>query len=400
MAFGLNPRYSWNLNPESISQENFIVVAADAARRMNRNIMRKIFFLALISISVHNHSSAQAFNVSEAEALKAAKAIEASIKERNPTVLGNFFDLPVLIERIKEKSIQATKSEEMFQGFKSTFKMDYFGTQMVDASEDGSYELLRSYETQGKRHLLFRMFGKHGINYHDYLLIKVGQQVKAADVYVYLTGEEMSTTMGDLIDASVSSNATLYEMPENLRTLLKFRQYQKVNDNNAIIKLYDSLNEDYKKNKAIQIIYLNACKRVDIKSERYKNALENYAATFPDDASTPLMMIDLYFLTKEYEKDLYAINKLDSLVKDPFLDFFRAGVYLMQDNKKQAKTTYDTVFQQYPAISYTIENLVVLHMQDGEISIAKAALDTYKKTDGFKQKYVDDLYLMYPELKN
>ncbi len=343
---------------------------------------------------------AQNYNVSQSEALQTAQAIETSIKKSDPNFLSNFFDLPTLDELIKEKSIVAKKSGKFFEGFKSTFNMNVFGKQMIDNLQDGSYQMIRSYYTDNQQHLLFRAFGNSGVNYHDYILIKVNNKIKAADVYIYLTGEDMSTTLADLLDASIPPTSNRSELPENLKMLLRLKDYKKRNDNQAIIQLYDSLDNDYKKNKAVQIMYIAACKKVDLLSDRYKMALENYAAIFPDDASTPLLMIDFYYITKDYDKTLNAIAKLDSFVNDPFLNFFRASVYLAKDDKKQALIYYDSLFEKYPTISYIIKNVVILHMNAGEKSIAKSDLETYKKTDGFKQQYVDDLYLLYPELKN
>jgi hypothetical protein len=360
--------------------------------------MRKtILFCSLILFT--NAISAQNYSVSEAEALQTAQTIETSIKKGDPEFLSNFFDLTTLDNLIQEKSIAAKKSGEMFEGFKSTFSMSFFGKQMIANLQDGSYQLVRTYHTVNQ-HLLFRAFGKSGVNYHDYILIKVNNIIKAADVHIYLAGEDMSTTLADLIDASIPLSSGMTEIPENVRMLLRLKDYKKNNNNNAIIQLYDSLNDDFKKNKAVQIIYISACKKIDLFSDRYKMALENYAAIFPDDASTPLFMIDFYFLTKNYDKALNAINKLDSFVNDPFLNFFRANVYLAKGDKSQAKIYYDSVFEKYPTASYTIKNVVILHMNAGEKSIAKTDLETYKKTDGFKQQYVDDLYSMYPELKD
>jgi tetratricopeptide (TPR) repeat protein len=361
--------------------------------------MRKIIlFCSLILFT--KEVTAQNYNVSNTEALQTAQTIETSVKKGNPEFLSNFFDLTTLDSLIQEKSIAAKQSREMFEGFKSSFNMNFFGKQMIDNLQDGSYQLVRSYHAGNQQHLLFRAFGKSGVNYHDYALIKVNNIIKAADVHIYLSGEDISTTLADLIDASIPPSSDMTEIPENLQMLLRLKDYKKTNNYKGFIKFYDSLNDDFKKNKAVQIIYIIACKKVDLLSDRYKMALENYAAIFPDDASTPLFMIDFYFLTKDYDKALSAINKLDSFVNDPFLNFFRANVYLVQGDKKQAMIYYDSVFEKYRTASYTIKNLVMLHMNAGEKSIAKTDLEIYKKTDGFKQQYVDELYSTYPELKD
>src|SRR6202012_2913354 len=95
-------------------------------------------------------SIAQNFNVSESEALQTAKTIEESVKNNNPDVLSNFFDLPLLDNLIEQQSIMAKKSGAMFDGFKSTFNMNYFGKEMANNLQTGSYELVRTYQDKNK----------------------------------------------------------------------------------------------------------------------------------------------------------------------------------------------------------------------------------------------------------
>jgi tetratricopeptide (TPR) repeat protein len=231
-------------------------------------------------------------------------------------------------------------------------------------------------------------------------LIKVNNQIKAADLFVYLSGEDLSTTLADFIDANISNDFNSDELPENLRILLKMKNYKKNNDYSSIISLYDSLDGKYKKNKLVQTIYISACKKIDIKSERYKKALENYAAIYPNEKNVPLWMIDLYYLNKEYNKALDAINKVDSLVNgDPILNFYKANIFLIEEDKADAKIYYDSAFQYDPTLPYVAKNVVILHMDSNETDAAKTALNIYKQTEGFNQQIVDDLYLMYPDLK-
>ncbi|CAN5495624.1 hypothetical protein BH10BAC2_BH10BAC2_12570 [soil metagenome] len=360
--------------------------------------MIRIPALLLLLITVTSQTIiAQVNTVSEKEALQLAKDIETTVANNDPSVLNNVFDINALTNKIREKSAEA-KSDELFAGFKSTFNMKSFGTQVTGLTQEGSYQLVRNYESDHKRHLLFRAFGKGGLNYHDYSLIKVGATIKADDVYIYITGEEISTTLADLLDASMSGSDDPAQLSDDLRNLLKMKDYQKNKDYNAIIELYESPDEKFKKTKSFQVIYISACQKTDL--SKYKTALENYAVTFPDAPNTYLLMIDLYFMNKEYEKGVDAVNKLDSLVKgDVFLDFFRGNLYLALENTAAAKVSYDNVFKFYPTLSYIIKNVVILHMNDSETDIAKTALRTYKNSKGFNEAYVTDLYQMYPELK-
>lgn len=361
--------------------------------------MNKIaLLLLLLTIISTQDLIAQSSIVSEKEALELAKDIENTANNNDPSVLNDLFNISALTDRIKEKS-KEDLPDAMFAGFKSTFNMKSFGIQVTTLVKEGSYRLVRTYENNNKRHILFRAFGNGGLNYHDYSLIKTSGAIKADDVYVYITGEEISSTMANLLDASMSSSDDPAQLSDDMRNLLKMKEYQKNKDYSSIIELYESTDEKYQKNKSLQVIYISACQKTD--ASKYKSALENYAAAFPDAPNTYLLMIDLYVMNKEYEKGIEAINKLDSLVKgDKFLDFFRGNVYLALENSEKAKTCYDNVFKFYPTLSYVIKNVVILHMNDSETDIAKAALNTYKNSEGFNKEYLEDLYLMYPELKD
>jgi len=360
--------------------------------------MIKIPVLLFLSTIITSQTlMAQRNIVSEKEALQLAKDIETTVKNNDASVLNDVFDINALTAKIKEKSKEGM-SDPMFAGFKSTFNMRSFGAQVTTLAKDGSYQLVRTYEKDNRIHLLFRAFGNGGLNYHDYSLVKTGSTIKADDVYIYITGEEISTTLANLLDAGMGGSNNPGKFSDELRHLLKMKEYQKNKDYNSIIELYESSDEKLQKNKSFFVIYMTACQKTD--QLKYKTALENYAASFPDAPNTYLLMIDLYFLNKEYEKGIDAVNKLDSLVKgDIFLDFFRANLYLALENTVKAKTCYDNVFKSHPTLSYIIKNIVILHMNDNETDIAKTALNTYKKSEGFNQEYVDDLYLMYPDLK-
>ena len=361
-------------------------------------MFKSVLFFLILSIATNQKLEAQGNIVSEDEALKIAKEIQTSINNQDGSVLKVFFDMPSFFEKIKQQST-AAKNDDLFTGFKSTFNMNTFASQVAANVSDGGYQLVHVYASDGKRHLLFRLFGKSGLNYHDYSLIKRDGVVKADDVYVYVSGEDMSTTVAVLVDVSMSGTTDLNQISEELNTLLKLKEYQKNKDYNSIIKLFESSEAKYKKNNAFQIIYIGACHQQDL--QKYKAALENYAVTFPDAPNTYLLMLDLYFLSKEYEKGIAAVDKLDSLVRgDTFLDFYRGNLYLALKEPLKAKLCYDNVFKSFPVLSYVIKNVVILHMNDNEAEAAKSALNIYKVTKGFKQQYVDDIYLLYPQLKD
>jgi tetratricopeptide (TPR) repeat protein len=358
--------------------------------------MKPLLVLLFFGFSITNFSRAQSILVSEKEALDLAKRIEQTTNNGDPSVLSNLFDNATLIKHIKEKSTEASKSPEFIVGFSSTFKMADYGASIVKNIKDGSYKLMRCYQSNNRRHLLFRMFGVGGLNYHDYTLVKVRDAVKADDLFAYVTGEDVSLTMAKVLDEIVQGQS-LSAMSDDAKALLKLKSLKKEKKFSDIIKLFNSLDKRYTNDRNMQIIYIEACRNVGV--QEYKAALENYAILFPDAPNIHLMMIDVYVLNKQFDKAIETIDKVDGIIQgDPFLDFYRGNFYLNLEENKKAEAAYEKVFSYDPLVTYTIINLVISYLKENELEKAKDAIERYKKVAGYKKEYIELIYKNYPGL--
>lgn len=120
-------------------------------------MFKSVLFFLILSIAINQKLEAQGNIVSEDEALKIAKEIQTSINNQDGSVLKVFFDMPSFFEKIKQQST-AAKNDDLFTGFKSTFNMNTFASQVAANESDGGYQLVHVYASDGKRHLLFRLF--------------------------------------------------------------------------------------------------------------------------------------------------------------------------------------------------------------------------------------------------
>ncbi|MFT3701132.1 MAG: hypothetical protein QM802_02120 [Agriterribacter sp.] len=345
--------------------------------------------------SITHFSCVKKYAVSKDEANRFAKQIETSLNNGNPGIFERAIYTPELISIIKEKSEKA-KEFGFIQGFSRTFSLKGLGEKLITSIKNGSYTLIRSYEKEEKKHLLFRMFGDGGLNYHDLLLLKVKDSIKIADVYVYTQGEELSKTIADLIDdVDKSDNGS---SNSGIKILTKFKRLRDRKDYAGIKKLYEGLQPDLKKNKGLAAIYIFACQ--ELNQEDYVKALEQFSMNVPDASNAYLLMLDVYYVKKDIPKGLNVINKLDSLVgKDPFLDYYRGAFYLLEDNNKEAKSAFEKVFAYDPSIALNMQNLVMSCVKMQENDRAKAVIAGYKKTPDFKQSFIDEIYQEYPDLK-
>ncbi len=143
---------------------------------------------------------AQGAPVSKEEALRFAHYVETETSAGRPEALNHIFDLDKLMENIgKYSKLMADKS--FIDGFRSGFagSMGTYGVKIAASTRNGSYQLLKHYEKDGSHHLLFRMYGSGGLNYHDYVLTQIKDSIKASDCYVYTTDEDLSKTMGQAV---------------------------------------------------------------------------------------------------------------------------------------------------------------------------------------------------------
>jgi len=314
--------------------------------------------------------------ISSEEAGAAAKRIEAATNSGDAGVLDHFIDLDSLIGIMQQKS-QALKDPAFRSGFAQPFKTSFanYGQQIVTSIRQGNYRLIRNYETGGVRHLVFRMFGSGGLNYHDYTLIRVKDSVKASDVFVYTTDESVSSTLSKLVDMM---NNSAEHLPEEVSIMMKLNQQNKAKNYAGVKEQYEKMPDKYKENKAIQLIYITACHQLDL--QLYQKAIEHFANSFPDAPSAYLMMIDFYYGRKEYEKGLAAIDKLDKLIgDDKALDFVRGNFYKLSGNRAESIACYERVYRYDPTLEMNTNALVHAYEEAGESAKAKAVLAGSKK---------------------
>jgi len=357
-------------------------------------ILKTYFLLAATALCT---LAARSQPITDAQALAAGHALETAINTGNSFVIDHFLYPDSLLERIRQKS-KMLKDAEFLKGFKSSFiptlSKGSISKQVLMATHNGSYRLLREYDKGGRKHLLFRMFGDGGLSYHDFILVRAGDSVKAADLYTYVSDEWVSSSVARITDMlgqgidPVSDVGIIKKMTEDLSDA----RYMDVKST------YDSLVPGFKKNKSIMTIYIAACHHIDL--GLYQAALEEYGKTFPDAASSYLMMLDLYYLQKEYDKGLACIDKLDEIIGgDALLDYFRGNIYLAMNKKPEAITCYEHVYRYDPTMKINVLRLCAMYAATNQSDKAKKVISEYMQTPGYHIGDLNPLYDEYPDLK-
>jgi len=356
--------------------------------------MLKSFLLAGLSLLA---LAGKTQPITDAQALEAGKALETAANNGDVYPIDHFLYPDSLLENIRQKS-RFLKDPGNLDAFRSSFLPSFFngkfGRQLEANIHDGNYRLMREYDDKGAKHIVFRLFGDGGLNYHDFTLVRVGDSIKAGDLYTYTTDESIASQIARLSDMLGQSS----NFEGDAAVIQRMTAALNKQDYAGIKQTYDQLDNKYKQNKIIRMLYIQACHHIDL--DLYEKALTAYSVSFPDATSCYLLMIDLYYLRKDYEKELAVIDKLDKVVGgDPVLDVFRGNVYSLMHKLAEALTCYENVYRYDPTLKINVLKLIGGYAAAGQKDKAKNIIAAYMQTSAYHTGDLNTVYDQYPELK-
>jgi tetratricopeptide (TPR) repeat protein len=358
---------------------------------------RKTILLFILSAFVLR-LGAQTAAVTDTAAMQLGRAIEKDDDVQRQNRLSHLLDQTSFISRM-EVNCPPLKDTAFRRGFMETFppSLPRIGASISTAANGGSYRLLREYDSNGVKHLLFRVFGKHGLNYHDYSLIRVRDSIKATDVYLYTTGEYFSNTIATLVTTADAPHDLAKESDE-LKAITRIRDDYTRHKYPEAKAVYDGLSAKLQDDKAIQIIYISIAR--SISDSLYEVALDHYQAVFPDAPNSYLLMIDLCYLRKNYQKGMEAVDRLDGLVRDPILNLLRGNFLKLAGKSDESIAYYQKAYQYDPGFKVNTQTLIVTYAEIGRPDDARKIITEFKLQKGFLPEDLDGIYTAYPSLKD
>lgn len=338
--------------------------------------------------------------VSQQEAVTLAHQIERSVVNHNESFLNNIFEEKRFAQRVLEAAHQRLNFKLAAEA-KAALTQAHWGHQIITAtSGGGTYTLVHQYEKDGHQHLLFRLFeASSAINYHDFELVKTDQDIKVLDVYVYMSGEELSKTLAESL---VMLTDKLSDMtPDDQQKVLHVRKINElIEAGNAdeASQYFDQLPKDLQKQRLFQLVHL----RIAIKQSdtTYLAALNQYKATFPNDPNLGLLMLDAYVLQKDYPSALNAVNNLDSaLKKDPFLDYYRGLIYKLMADPTQSRTCLERLHQNMPKFGKGTVELLANFADNGHPDSAAMLVHEAEADSNITAEQLQAIETAYPTIK-
>ena len=333
--------------------------------------------------------------VTAAEATAVCQKLEKDAKVRSPDFLSDVLNREVFAERVSASSNGQVNSL-IKKGIQEGLKNNVLGQQIVNAlGKDGSYELVKQYEKDGKQRAIFRLLSGDGLNYHDYEFTKVNNKVGVSDVFIYMTGEMLSKTMADIF---ISMDGKLSQL-ENMDTKLsKIKKLTEKGNYEEALDEYHKLPLEIKNAKNFRMTYLQIMS--GISDSAYKKALSEFEVQYRNEPNMYLSLLDVYFVNKEYDQALVAINKVDSLInKDTYLDYYRGLMRKTQERYPEAITYFEQASQHHPDKSEIWIQLIDLYMNNQQEAKAKATYAKLKTSPSYKSRDYQILELSYPELR-
>jgi tetratricopeptide (TPR) repeat protein len=339
---------------------------------------------------------AQTLPITVAEAEKLSNQLDSSVSNGNPEMLNQLISFPDFIARLKSKSSLIDNVDTLTK-IADGFGLFNIGNRAVEIVKNGSYRLLRGYKKDDEMHLLFRAFGDGGLDYQDITIVKVKNQLRAADIFSYQSGEPWSRMFSALIaDKDPQDQHRSLTSKEKYAGVFEAALSRK--NYSAARSAFEKFDEQTQNDKHLYLQYLTACQHLDMKL--YRKALDHYAEMFPDEPTPYLLQTNVYVDTKEYNRFGMALDKLDSLLSiDPFLNYYRGNVEMKVGNMAEGRDYYQLAFDYDPGVWQNTEKLVACKVAMNELVQANEVLNIYKRTPGYRKELVEIIYADYPVLK-
>lgn len=337
-----------------------------------------------------------------------AKQIEASLENNNPIYFNSILNSEALLAKIITLPSNNYSTIQFNIGFMMGFKQNFdLGSLLVNEIENnGSYKYLRAYMSNNKPRILFRLFNQDGLNYHEYEITEVNGKYEITDIYVYLTGENISETLRRMYFYEVSQNSSnndsdlQFDLPNQAWKYLQKAQsaFEKGRFEKAV-KIWNKIEPEQKEIKHVLlegIMYASYCN-----TSLHGQLVNKYLSIYPDDPGYLLQSITGFLTIGEYKKALAAIDKLDKyLYYDPMLNFIRGRICTEMGNFKTAITYFERILDQMSDFDMAYFALLDLLIKSDNFNEATQLLDRMTfKFNAYKTDF-DNILQEYPTFIN
>jgi predicted negative regulator of RcsB-dependent stress response len=332
----------------------------------------------------------------EAEGDDLARALEKAVKAADIQEWRRLIDWDAIMD-------VATSGIEVPDGFKTGFASGFLGAiekptgllgQLSNAVKSGGeFTLLHNRAVGDTRRLLFRIrLGNQGINYHEYTVMRRPDgKARIVDFYVYLSGELFTQTIRRLyLPIAANSNRKgivrlVAAESEFVKATPKFKDIVEAIQANRpadAMAIYAAFPESVQRDKTVQLLHVQIAQALNDEPQ-YISAIDEFRKNYPGDACIDLISIDGYFLRKQYDKALAAIERLNkSLGGDPYLDVLRGGCLLSEGKLEAAMDAARSAIKAEPTLANAYDLAIQIAVKQKRYDEAVKLIHTYEDTFG------------------
>lgn len=365
--------------------------------------MKTITFLLVLlpALLIFSCSPPAEQPVTDEEALAFTRQVDSFVSSGDASLFRGLMHEELLARRIQESSDEKLKSE-FLEGIKSALDQNMLGRQLSQSihRSKGSYELVRQYKKDNVQHVIYRLFGEDGLNYHDFELSKYKDKVYAADIFIYLTGEDLSKTLAELGGGFMSmASVNRQNALEKVKDIQELKQLVSNQQFAAAHEKFKHLPANVQHMKAVQLINIQACSQLS--EDEYLAALNDYEKLYANEPYMFLVLIDSYFLQKKYDKAVEVLEKVNGLVGgDPVIDYYKALLYKEKGDKGISLHLLEDVYSKKPEFREGLLELIVAYIDAGEFDKARPLVASYQAHPDFNQDVLNMYLAIYPQLSN
>ncbi|MFD1064256.1 tetratricopeptide repeat protein [Winogradskyella litorisediminis] len=285
--------------------------------------------------------------------------IEESLNQLSTEKFDKNFNTEAFIKNIyKDDSINPNDPfvKGFVEGLSNSAKT--LSKNFVEEIEAGSYYNFYNYEynvPEQAYFMSFRIYSEEtGVNYHDYKVCSDGEKLMFNDIYIYLSGEDLSQTFRRILKAAApkeNEKSPLFKKEDGF-PILKITSAQKLYQSGLYKSAYNMISKiegDFANEKFFLILKANIASAYD--ADIYEKELENFAKLYPNDPTLYMKQIDYYLIKENYNKAIENIDKLMFETDDDFLNLLKANVYLIKQDYKNADSHFAYMIENYPNLA-------------------------------------------------
>lgn len=223
-----------------------------------------------------------------------------------------------------------------------------FSGQVVrSATRGGSYTLVKIHEVGSETRAMFRMVLPEdaGFNYHDYVLGRVGGQLKATDIYIYGSGEMLTSTMRRAMIIAAASQGPEWlkgltgrdlDMAKSAKLIREYSELAGKDDPEGVLTRFSKLPKSVQGEKGVLLVRLYAATQIDDKTQ--EEVLADIRKVDPKDHAGDMQCLAAYLAAQKYTQFEKAILRLNKAVGgDPYLNVVMAGMEVERQDLKKAR---------------------------------------------------------------